>query len=69
MRPLEKGEATGLVEIPASWYLDDLPPMMFIKNAPNSHGFVNPRDVEDIWRDQVCCFVHETVQSHINRWH
>ena len=52
MKPLAKGQETGLVEIPASWYLDDLPPMMFIKSAPNSHGFVNPRDVEDIWRDQ-----------------
>src|SRR5439155_280301 len=40
------------IEIPASWYLDDLPPMMFIKAAPNSHGFVNPRDIEQIWRDQ-----------------
>ena len=40
------------IEIPASWYLDDLPPMMFIKKAPNSHGFVNPRDIEDLWRDQ-----------------
>ena len=26
--------------------------MMFIKKAPNSHGFVNPRDIEDLWRDQ-----------------
>ncbi|MDN5839650.1 MAG: polysaccharide deacetylase family protein, partial [Corynebacterium casei] len=43
---------TDLVEIPASWYLDDLPPIMFIKSSPNSHGFVNPRDVEEIWRDQ-----------------
>jgi len=25
---------------------------MFIKNSPNSHGFVNPRDIEDLWRDQ-----------------
>ena len=36
----------------ASWYLDDLPPMMFIKGSPNSHGFVNPRHIEEIWRDQ-----------------
>ena len=27
MKPLEHGSMTGLVEIPASWYLDDLPPM------------------------------------------
>ncbi|NEE03732.1 polysaccharide deacetylase family protein [Phytoactinopolyspora halotolerans] len=52
MSPLVRGEETGLVEIPANWYLDDLPPMMFIKSAPNSHGFVNPRDVEQLWRDQ-----------------
>ena len=52
MVPLKRGKETDLIEIPASWYLDDLPPMMFIKKAPNSHGFVNPRDLEDIWRDQ-----------------
>lgn len=50
MKPLEKGEVTGLVEIPGNWYIDDLPPMMFIKGSPNSHGWVNPRDVEDIWK-------------------
>jgi peptidoglycan/xylan/chitin deacetylase (PgdA/CDA1 family) len=52
MKPLERGAETDLIEIPANWYLDDLPPMMFIKKAPNSHGFVNPRDIEDMWRDQ-----------------
>jgi peptidoglycan/xylan/chitin deacetylase (PgdA/CDA1 family) len=52
MKPLIRGRDTQLVEIPASWYLDDLPPMMFIKTSPNSHGFVNPRDIEQIWRDQ-----------------
>ena len=52
MKPLVRGEETDLVEIPASWYLDDLPPMMFIKSSPNSHGFVNPRQLEEMWRDQ-----------------
>jgi peptidoglycan/xylan/chitin deacetylase (PgdA/CDA1 family) len=52
MEPLIRGEETDLVEIPANWYLDDLPPMMFIKASPNSHGFVNPRDIEQMWRDQ-----------------
>jgi peptidoglycan/xylan/chitin deacetylase (PgdA/CDA1 family) len=52
MKPLVRGEETDLIEIPANWYLDDLPPMMFIKKAPNSHGFVNPRDIEQMWRDQ-----------------
>lgn len=52
MQALVRGEETRLVEIPANWYLDDLPPMMFIKKSPNSHGFTNPRDVESMWRDQ-----------------
>lgn len=52
MKPLVRGTETDLVEIPGNWYLDDLPPMMFIKAAPNSHGYVNPRDVESLWRDQ-----------------
>ncbi len=51
MKPFTRGEPTRLVEIPASWYLDDLPPMMFIKGFPNSHGYVNPRDMEQMWRD------------------
>lgn len=52
MKPLVRGKETDLIEIPASWYLDDLPPMMFMKAAPNSHGFVNPRHLEEMWRDQ-----------------
>ncbi|MFN0303747.1 MAG: polysaccharide deacetylase family protein [Burkholderiales bacterium] len=52
MKPLVRGTETGLIDIPGNWYLDDLPPMMFIKSAPNSHGFVNPRDIEQLWTDQ-----------------
>ncbi|KAG0635416.1 hypothetical protein HOY80DRAFT_1011894 [Tuber brumale] len=59
MKPLEKGQESGLVEIPGSWYIDDLPPMMFIKNNANSHGWVNPRDIEDIWRDHFDYFYRE----------
>jgi peptidoglycan/xylan/chitin deacetylase (PgdA/CDA1 family) len=52
MKPLVRGRETDLIDIPGSWYLDDLPPMMFIKSAPNSFGFINPRDIEELWRDQ-----------------
>ncbi len=52
MKPLVRGHEIDLVEIGANWYLDDLPPMMFIKKSPNSHGFVNPRDIEQMWRDE-----------------
>lgn len=30
MKPLIKGQPTGMVEIPGSWYIDDLPPMMSV---------------------------------------
>lgn len=52
MKPLVRGQESELIEIPASWYLDDLPPMMFMKAAPNSHGFVDPHVIERMWRDQ-----------------
>lgn len=52
MKPLVRGEETDLVEIPANWCLDDLPPMMFVKKSPNSFGFANPRDIIDgMWKD------------------
>lgn len=59
MKPMVNGEETGLVEIPANWYIDDLPPMMFIKGSSNSHGFMNARDIEDIWRDHFDYFYRE----------
>jgi len=52
MKPLVRGTETNLVEIPASWYLDDLPPMMYIKSSPNSFGFITPRQLETLWADQ-----------------
>lgn len=63
MEPLVRGAETDLVEIPANWYLDDLPPMMFIKAAPNSHGFVNPREIEQMWRDQFDWVYREMDQA------
>ncbi len=52
MKPLVRGEEIALVKIGGNWYLDDLPPMMFIKTSPATHGFVNPRDIEQMWKDQ-----------------
>jgi peptidoglycan-N-acetylglucosamine deacetylase len=52
MKPLRQGPAVDLVEIAFNWYLDDLPPMMYIPTFPNSQGYVNPRHMEEIWRDQ-----------------
>jgi len=52
MRPMEHGREVDLVEFCGNWYVDDLPPMMFNKHAANSHGYVSPRDVEQLWNDQ-----------------
>jgi peptidoglycan/xylan/chitin deacetylase (PgdA/CDA1 family) len=52
MKPYRHGSEVDIVEFAANWYTDDLPPLMFIKEAANSHGWVNPRDVEEWWRDQ-----------------
>ena len=42
MQALQRGQETGLVEIPANWYLDDLPPMMFIKKSPQQPWICQP---------------------------
>ncbi|MSO74791.1 MAG: polysaccharide deacetylase [Alphaproteobacteria bacterium] len=52
MKPWKAGSPTKLVEIPCSWYLDDAPPVMFVKKFPNSHGWVSPRHLGDMWQDQ-----------------
>lgn len=52
MKPLDFGEESSVIEIPANWYLDDLPPMMFIKKYPNSHGWVMPDDIFNLWKSQ-----------------
>ncbi|KAJ3763512.1 carbohydrate esterase family 4 protein [Lentinula raphanica] len=62
MKPLRKGKETGLVQIPVSWYLDDLPPMMFMKSSPNSHGWVNVRDVEQLWKDMFTYLYKEETE-------
>ena len=43
----------------ANWYLDDLPPHMFIKDAPNSHGFVDARTTLELWKSHFKYFYRE----------
>lgn len=52
MKPWQPGKLVDLVEIPASWWLDDAPPTMFVKASPNSHGWITGRQLEEIWKDQ-----------------
>ncbi|XVH32324.1 polysaccharide deacetylase family protein [Haloferacaceae archaeon DSL9] len=47
MTPYEYGEETDIVEIPISWYRDDIPPMLFIKQPNYNTGYASPRMVVD----------------------
>ncbi|RDZ34066.1 MULTISPECIES: polysaccharide deacetylase [unclassified Haloferax] len=42
MSPYEYGAETGVVEIPISWYRDDIPPMLFIKQPLYHSGYKDP---------------------------
>ncbi|GAA6035022.1 hypothetical protein JCM8097_002147 [Rhodosporidiobolus ruineniae] len=59
MKPLERGQLTKLVQIPANWYLDDLPPHMFCKAMPNSHGFVDVDVTLKLWKKHFTYFYRE----------
>lgn len=43
MRPMEFGQETDLIEIPANWYLDDLSPTTFITKHPHNAGRLFPQ--------------------------
>jgi peptidoglycan-N-acetylglucosamine deacetylase len=42
MEPYQYGEETNVVEIPISWYRDDIPPMLFIKQPVYHAGYKDP---------------------------
>jgi peptidoglycan/xylan/chitin deacetylase (PgdA/CDA1 family) len=52
MKPLVRGKPTRLICLPGNWRLDDMPPFLFLKRSPNSHGFVSPHNIEQQWREQ-----------------
>ncbi|KAL1963657.1 hypothetical protein VTN77DRAFT_7978 [Rasamsonia byssochlamydoides] len=41
-----------LVEVPCNWYMEDMTPMQFLPHVPNSHGYVDVRVIEQLWRDR-----------------
>ncbi len=44
---IQNGEATGVVELPVEWILDDAP--LF---NPRGNSYMNPRDVMQVWIDE-----------------
>lgn len=43
---------SSVVEIPASWTLDDWPPFQFAVRQPNAHGYVDTKVIENLWKEQ-----------------
>ena len=58
MKPWKAGTEVNIVEIPASWHLDDAPATMFVKKFPNSHGWVPGQAIGQIWIDQFDWVYH-----------
>ena len=55
MKPLPQPSAPTtktLVEIPASWYAEDMTPLQFWPHTHNSQGYVDVRVVENMWKDK-----------------
>ncbi|KAK4502922.1 hypothetical protein PRZ48_006349 [Zasmidium cellare] len=52
MKPMTKLKPSKVVEIPASWHLDDWPPLQPIPGRPGAQGFVDPHVVEKLWIEQ-----------------
>ncbi len=44
---VQNGEATGMVELPVEWILDDAP--LF---NPRGNSYMNPRDIMQVWIDE-----------------
>ncbi|KAI9729325.1 MAG: hypothetical protein M1834_006996 [Cirrosporium novae-zelandiae] len=49
--PLPAPSST-LVEIPANWYMEDMTPLQFWPHTHNSHGYVDVRQMEQMWKDR-----------------
>lgn len=58
MEPYQYGEETDVVEIPISWYRDDIPPMLFVKQ-PNYHaGYKDPAMMYEQYYRRQFDFLH-----------
>lgn len=55
MKPLPQPSpptSKTLVEIPGNWYVEDMTPLQYYPNTPNSQGYVDVRLVERMWMDK-----------------
>ncbi|KAH8730173.1 hypothetical protein GQ44DRAFT_482767 [Phaeosphaeriaceae sp. PMI808] len=55
MKPIPKPSpptSKTLVEIPANWYTEDMTPLQYLPRVENSHGYVDVRVIENMWKDK-----------------
>ena len=55
MKPLPASSpptSKTLVEIPANWYTEDMTPLQYLPHTANSHGYVDVRVMEHMWKDK-----------------
>jgi hypothetical protein len=52
MTPMSSITPSKVVEVPANWHLDDWPPFQLSLKQASTHGFVDTRSVEQLWKDQ-----------------
>ncbi|RDW75064.1 hypothetical protein BP6252_06206 [Coleophoma cylindrospora] len=53
MRPLPPSTpptSRTLVELPANWYMEDMTPLQYFPNAPNSQGYVGVGSIMEMWK-------------------
>ncbi|KAL8718450.1 MAG: hypothetical protein Q9225_004416 [Loekoesia sp. 1 TL-2023] len=43
---------SSLIEIPCNWYGEDETPLSYLPHVPNSHGYVDVRVIEQMWKDR-----------------
>jgi len=52
MTPMSSLAPSGIVEVPANWHLDDWLPFNLSLKQASTHGYVDTRSVEQLWKDQ-----------------
>jgi hypothetical protein len=59
MTPMTRLKPSAIVEVPANWHLDDLPPFQLNLKQASTHGFVDPHVIERLWKEQFDFFYRE----------
>jgi peptidoglycan/xylan/chitin deacetylase (PgdA/CDA1 family) len=59
MKPMTPLIPSSIVEVPANWHLDDWPPLNLNLKQPSTHGYVDTRSIEQLWKDQFEFYYRE----------